>query len=64
MRLGLTLVKRGIILRCLDFYYLLPVNENLPCIVGHEHEMKADLFTRRILFQAKNSTNSEHWYAL
>lgn len=43
-------------LRCLDFYYLLPVNENLACIVGHEHEMKADLFTRRILFQAKNST--------
>lgn len=51
-------------LRCLDFFYLLPVNENLACIVGHEHEIKADLFTRRILFQAKNSTNSEHWYAL
>lgn len=47
-------------LRCLDFFYLLPVNENLACIVGHEHEMKADLFTS----QAKNSTNSEHWYAL
>lgn len=37
-------------LRCLDFYYLLLVNENFLCIVGYEYEMKVDLFIRCILF--------------